>query len=76
MGIFGIAHGCERFPPKSLSHKSYNNETWHSYTLPKENLKIYKNHVTHSLSSADISIFSPVISNFSYIKFYSYNTIS
>ena len=32
----------------------------------------YMNHVTHSSSSADISIFSSEISNFCYIKKYSY----
>ena len=32
----------------------------------------YKNHVTHTLSSADISIFSPEISKFCYIKKYRY----
>ena len=33
----------------------------------KKNLKLL-NHVTHHLSSADISIFSPKISKFCYIK--------
>ena len=32
----------------------------------------YMNHVTHPLSSADISIFSPGVSEFSYIKNYRY----
>ena len=32
----------------------------------------YINHVTHPLSSADISIFSPKISKFCYIKKYRY----
>ena len=35
MGFFGAAHGCGRY----LSHISYNDETWHSYTLPKEGPK-------------------------------------
>ena len=39
--------------PKNLSHISYNDETWHNYTLPKE---------------AGISIFSPETSKFCYIK--------
>ena len=46
-------------------------ETWHSYALPKENPKIYKSSDT-PLSSADIRIFSPDISNFYYIKKYRY----
>ena len=37
---------------------SYNDEAWHSYALPKEDPKTYINHVTHLLSSADISIFT------------------
>ena len=32
MGIFGAAH-------RNLSHISYNDETWHGYTLPKEDPK-------------------------------------
>ena len=35
-------------------------------------LKKAQNHVTHSLSSADISVSSPEISNFYYIKKYRY----
>ena len=41
MGIFGDAHGWEgvkkapRPPSQNLSHIFYNDETWHSYTLPK-----------------------------------------
>ena len=51
-----------------MSHISYNDETWHSYTLSKEDPK----NVKHPLSSAGISIFSPEISNFCYIKKYRY----
>ena len=45
MGLFEAAHGWVRetkSPPppphlsKNLSHISDNDETWHSYTLPKE----------------------------------------
>ena len=44
MGLFGAAHewgegGKKPPPPKSLSHISYINETWHSYTLPKKDPK-------------------------------------
>ena len=38
MGFFGAAHGLARgkaYPPQNLSHISYNNETWHSYTSTK-----------------------------------------
>ena len=35
--------------------------------------KIEKNHVTHPLSSANISVFSPEISKFRYIKKYRYS---
>ena len=40
-----------------MSHLSYNDENLHSYTLPKKDFKKIMNHVTHLLSSADISIF-------------------
>ena len=38
MGLFGAAQrwGGERPPPENLSYIPYNDETWHSYTLPKE----------------------------------------
>ena len=37
---------------------SHNDESWYSYALPKGDTKyIYKNHVAHILSAADISIF-------------------
>ena len=35
MGNFGAAPGWGG-PPEDLSHISYNDETWHSYTLPKD----------------------------------------
>ena len=42
------------------------------YTVIPYLKKIQKciNHVTHPLSSADVSIFSPKVSNFCYIKKY------
>ena len=65
-GLFGAAHGwgAKRPPPfpKILSHISYNDETWHSYTLPKKDPK-NMSHVTHPLSSA-----APKISKFCYIR--------
>ena len=45
MGFLGAAYGwggggSKMAPlPKNLSHISYNNVTWHSYTLPKEDPK-------------------------------------
>ena len=62
--IFGAAHGwwSKKAPASLKCHAiSCNNETWHSYTLSKENSK---NHATQLSSSADISIFSPEIRNF------------
>ena len=33
----GSGFGGRKAPaPKNLSHMSYNDETWHSYTLPKK----------------------------------------
>ena len=42
MGFFGAARewrGAKRPPLPKIFHISYNDETWHSYTLPKENPK-------------------------------------
>ena len=40
MGLFGTAHGLgEQKDTKNVSHISCNFETWHSYTLPKEDSK-------------------------------------
>ena len=50
---------AKKGPLSKSCHISHNDETWHScsYTLPKEDSKNIKhvNHVTHPLSSADIS---------------------
>ena len=55
MGLFGAAHrwgvGGEERGQKG---PCYNDETWHSYILPKEDPKKYINRVTHPLSSDDI----------------------
>ena len=48
---------------------------WWNFTqfnLTLRRSKKYINHVTHTISSADISIFSPEISNFCYTKKYRY----
>ena len=44
MGFFGAAHGWVGGgafgpPPKNWPHTPYNDETWHSFTLPKEDHK-------------------------------------
>ena len=44
-GLFGAAHGwggAKSPPPYNLSHIPCKDETWHSYTLPKEDSKIYE----------------------------------
>ena len=38
MGVFGAAHGWGK-GGKNLSDMSYNDETWHSYIMPKEDPK-------------------------------------
>ena len=60
MGFFAAAHGW-----------GGGDETWHRYTLHKEDPKKSINHVTRPLSSVDI-IFSPEIKKFCYIKKYTY----
>ena len=47
--LFGAAHGQGGRSPtaENLSDISHNNETWHTYVLPKEDPKIYKSHDTH-----------------------------
>ena len=74
MGIFRAAHGWRgaKRPPslKSVTHILQWNLAQLYLTLrtSKKNM----NHVTCALSSADISIFSPEISRFCYIKKYRY----
>ena len=64
IGLFGAGHGCwrgksggKKAPLFKICHTCPKNETWHSYILPKKDSKIYINHVTYSLRSADISTF-------------------
>ena len=46
MRFSGVAKGWGGTNPLlNLSHISYNDETWHSCTLPKEDPKINMNHV-------------------------------
>ena len=55
-----------------MSHISYNEETWHSYTLLKEDPKNIWIAWHTLVTTADISILSLEISKFSYIKKYRY----
>ena len=52
---------------KNLLHISHNDEPWHNYTLPMEDPKNIKNHVT-ALNSAEIRIYLIELGNFCYIK--------
>ena len=74
----GLFRGCSRmgelFGPSSLKSVTHILQWWNLAQLyltwgrPKK----YINHVTHPLISAGISIFSPEISKFCYIKKYRY----
>ena len=64
--------GLEKGSLPKICHTSWNDESLHSYTLPKEDPIKSKNHGTHPLSSADIINFSPEIGKFCYIKKYRY----
>ena len=55
--VLGWGGGKKALPTYDLSHMSHNDETLHSYTSPMEDQKKFINHMTHSLSSVDISIF-------------------
>ena len=70
MGIFGAARGwaLKKASLLKICHAYPTMMKLGSYTLPKKDQKKYMNHVMHYLSSADISIFSPEISNFCCIK--------
>ena len=76
MGIFGAAHGWGGGQKGAPSLKSVTHilQWWnlaHLY-LTQRRSKKYMSPVTNPLSSADISIFSPEISKFCYIKKYRY----
>ena len=75
----GLFWGCSRMGggqkcPHSLNSFTHILQLWNlaELYLTKRRSKKYMNHVTHSLSSADISIFSPEISKFCYINKYKY----
>ena len=77
MGIFGAAHrwwggrgGAKRLPLPKICH-TYPAMIKLGTVIPYlKKIQKYINHVTHPLSSADISIFSPEITRFCYIKKY------
>ena len=75
MGFFGAAHGwgVAKRPP-SLKSVTHIIQWWNlaQLYLTQRRSQKYMNHVTHLLSSADISTFSPEISKFCYIKRYRY----
>ena len=75
----GLFRGCSRMGgsqkgPTSLKSVTHIPQWWNlaQLYLTQRRSKNYMNHVTHHLSSADISIFSPEISKFCYIKKYIY----
>ena len=71
MGIFRLlADGGRGRGVCVRGEVSYNDEPWHSITLHREDPKKIWYHVTHPLSSAEISIFSAKISKYFYIKKY------
>ena len=76
MGIYGAARRCggdQKGPPLMKTCHTYPAMMKLDAVIPytKKIQKVYE-HVTHSLSSADISIFSPEIAKFCYIKQYRY----
>ena len=72
MGFFGAAHGwgaAKRLPSlKSVTSMMHLAQLYLTYGRCEN----YMNHKTYSLRFADISIFSPEISRFCYIKKYRY----
>ena len=75
MDLSGAAHGLGK-AKKAPSLKSVTHilQRWNlaQLYLAQRRSKKYMNHVTDPLSSADISIFSPEITKFCYIKKYIY----
>ena len=73
----GLFRGCSRMrgqkgPLPKICH-TYPTMMKLGTVIPyPKKIQKYMNHVTHPLSSADISIFSPEISKFCYIKKYRY----
>ena len=74
MGFFGANHGCGGKRPPPLKPVTHILQWWNlaQLYLTQRRSKKCMNHMTHSLGSADISIFLPEISKFCYIKKYRY----
>ena len=75
MGFFGAAHGWGGAKRPLLPKICHTYPTMMKLDIVTPYLKKiqkYMNHVTHLMSSADISIFSPEVSKFCYIKNYRY----
>ena len=75
MGLFGTAHGWgDKKASPSLKSVTHILQRWNleqiylTYRRPQK----YMNHLTHPLSSADISIFSSEIRKFCNIRKYKY----
>ena len=80
MGIFEAAHGrwgwgevAKRLPSlKSFTHIHHTMMKLGAVIVFLNKIEKHMNHVTHTLSSAGISIFSPGTSKFCYIEKYGY----
>ena len=76
MGIFGLltdGGGRGKKAPLSKICHTYPTMMKLGTVIPYlKKIQKYMNHVTHALSSTDISIFSPEITKFCYIKKYRY----
>ena len=77
MGLFGATHGWgakKSPPPPSLKSVTHILQWWNlaQLYLTLKRFRKYMNHITHQLSSAEISIFSPKISKICCIKKYRY----
>ena len=71
MGLFGAAHGwggAKRTPLSEISDIYSTLMKLGTVTPYLKKIKKRINHVTHPFGFAEISIFSPEISNFSYIR--------
>ena len=71
LGCSRMGGGAKRTPLPKICH-AHATMMKRGTVIPCLRSQKYLNHVTHSMSSADISIFSPEISKFCYIKKYRY----
>ena len=73
MGIFEAAHGCGgQKGPSRICNTYPTMMKLVTFIRYLKKIQKYMNHVTHPLTSADISILSSEISKFCYIKKYRY----